>query len=156
MSRRSPRTGLSASGLLATMLVAMFCAPVGADTLQKIPYVVKPGSTQGAPDGLVRAACAKDFIAFCAAGQIRDCIVSHRDDFQPACRAAIDHAGLPAQAGNDQGPRQWACVHDARSFCGNVQPGQGRIIQCLGEHLKELQPGCQSTLQAARARQRSL
>jgi hypothetical protein len=127
-----------------------------AEGLQKIPYVVRPGSVPDAPDGAVRAACAKDFIAYCATGRIADCIAGHRGEFQPACRTAIDRAGLPAHAGNGQATRQWACVQDARSFCASVQPGQGRIIQCLEDHLNELHPLCQSTLQAARARQRSL
>jgi hypothetical protein len=126
-----------------------------ADKLQKIPYVVHPGSTADAPDGIVRAACAKDFIAYCRAGPIGDCIVSQREKFQPACRAAIDRAG-PRIAGNGGAPRQWACVQDARAFCSHVQPGQGRIIQCLEEHLSELQPLCQVTLQAQRSRPRSL
>jgi hypothetical protein len=142
--------------LVLTLAVGMATAGAAhADKLQKIPYVVPPGSTAEAPDGNVRAACAKDFIAYCAAGRIADCIASHRDEFQPACRAAIDRAGR-AVAGNAPGPRQWACVQDARAFCSHVQPGQGRIIQCLEEHLSELQPMCQVTLQAQRSRQRSL
>jgi len=138
--------------------VAAALAPVVfADTLQKIPYVVRQGATRDAPDGAVRAACAKDFLAFCTAGSITDCMVDHRDDFQPACRAAIDRAAPAANAGNNgQAARPWPCVQDARAFCANVQPGQGRIIHCLEGHMRELQPSCQTTLQAAKVRQRSL
>jgi hypothetical protein len=140
---------------LTLALVVAAASAADADKLQKIPYVVRPGSTADAPDGVVRAACAKDFIAYCTAGRISDCIASHREKFQPACRAAIDQAG-PRIAGNATAPRQWACVQDARAFCSHVQPGQGRIIQCLEEHLSELQPLCQVTLQAQRSRPRSL
>jgi hypothetical protein len=140
---------------LTLAVVAAAASAAHADKLQKIPYVVRPGSTADAPDGVVRAACAKDFIAYCTTGPISDCIANHREKFQPACRAAIDRAG-PTVAGNGAGPRQWACVQDARAFCSHVQPGQGRILQCLEQHLSELQPLCQVTLQAQRNRQRSL
>jgi Cysteine rich repeat len=144
--------------LFALMLAAVAALPSDAcaDGLQKIPYVVRPGSVPDAPDGAVRAACAKDFIAYCATDRIADCIAGHRGEFQPACRTAIDRAALAVNPGNRQATRQWACVQDARSFCASVQPGQGRIIQCLEDHLNELQPLCQTTLQAARTRQRSL
>jgi hypothetical protein len=151
--------GLRLFGLTLATVAATAAALASAATagnLQKIPYAVRPGSAPDAPDGAVRAACAKDFISYCAGDRIADCIASHRGEFQPSCRAAIDRAGPPTNFANGQPARQWACVQDARAFCANVQPGQGRIIQCLEEHLNELHPLCQTSLQAAKARQRSL
>jgi Cysteine rich repeat len=40
----------------------------------------------------------------------------------------------------------WAlspCETDIQTFCKDVQPGEGRQWDCLGEHLKSLSPACQ-------------
>jgi len=34
------------------------------------------------------------------------------------------------------------CAADAEKLCSGVQKGEGRIIQCLKEHSKELSPAC--------------
>jgi len=40
-----------------------------------------------------------------------------------------------------------ACEADIKQFCGNVQPGGGRIIQCLESHSKEVSEQCHETLE---------
>jgi hypothetical protein len=39
-----------------------------------------------------------------------------------------------------------ACKDDVAKFCKDVQPGQGRIMQCMKEHENELSPGCKANL----------
>ena len=34
------------------------------------------------------------------------------------------------------------CEEDAKTFCSGVQPGGGRIINCLKDHSKEISQGC--------------
>jgi hypothetical protein len=34
------------------------------------------------------------------------------------------------------------CKADAQKFCAGVQPGQGRILQCLAQHEADLSPEC--------------
>jgi cysteine rich repeat protein len=146
--------------LAAAMTVA---STVGAEPLQKIPYVLRPGPPQETPDGEIRAACAKDFRALCANvqpgnGRVRDCIATHIDVLAPDCRAAINRRGLAAAAGKQGEPvrsAQWSCVQDAKLFCANVPPGPGRVVKCLEEHLVQLKPACQSSLQSAKGRPRS-
>lgn len=136
---------------------------VGGEPLEKIPYVLRPGPPQETPDGEIRAACAKDFRALCANvqpgnGRVRDCIATHIDVLAPNCRAAIDRSGLATTAGKQGQPvrsADWSCVRDAKLFCANVPPGPGRVLQCLQEHLVQLQPACQASLQSARGRPRS-
>src|SRR5215472_10143574 len=42
------------------------------------------------------------------------------------------------------------CGQDVHRFCHGVQPGEGRLIQCLSSHRSELSPACTSRLTAAR------
>ena len=42
------------------------------------------------------------------------------------------------------------CGQDVHRFCHGLQPGEGRLIQCLSSHRSELSPACTSRLTAAR------
>lgn len=39
-----------------------------------------------------------------------------------------------------------ACGADARTLCGGVQPGGGRIITCLAANAAVLSPACKDVL----------
>ena len=43
-----------------------------------------------------------------------------------------------------------ACTGDAKRLCRGVQPGEGRIAQCLKAHAMELSTGCVSAVQVSR------
>jgi hypothetical protein len=43
-----------------------------------------------------------------------------------------------------------ACTGDAQRLCRGVQPGEGRIGQCLKAHAMELSSGCVAAVQASR------
>jgi hypothetical protein len=57
--------------------------------------------------------------------------------------------GAPGQAGRGLAMRA-ACGQDVRALCAGVQPGQGRIVQCLASHHGDLSVNCKSMLQQAR------
>ncbi len=44
-----------------------------------------------------------------------------------------------------------ACQPDAKKFCPDAKPGEGRIAACLKEHAAELSSECKATLRAARS-----
>lgn len=44
-----------------------------------------------------------------------------------------------------------ACKADGHKFCSSVQPGGGRIIECLNTHKSELSAACQDALKAEKA-----
>ena len=48
---------------------------------------------------------------------------------------------------------QAACHGDVQRFCTGVQPGGGRIGQCLKAHARELSPGCVDAVRASRRAQ---
>ena len=45
-----------------------------------------------------------------------------------------------------------ACGADVRSICGGVQPGGGRIVQCLATNATQLSPACKDVLSQFAAR----
>jgi hypothetical protein len=40
-----------------------------------------------------------------------------------------------------------ACGDDVKRFCEGVTPGEGRIVQCLEEHAKDLSQDCSKILE---------
>jgi hypothetical protein len=45
-----------------------------------------------------------------------------------------------------------SCAEDAKKFCSSVQPGGGRVVQCLNKHEAELAPACRAQLEEGKAR----
>lgn len=56
-----------------------------------------------------------------------------------------------AHAAGSMDPRE-ACRNDAKNFCGDVQPGGGRIINCLWDHYKDVSDDCYSAMQQMETR----
>ena len=49
---------------------------------------------------------------------------------------------VPALAHAQGGPLRGACKPDIQSLCGSVQPGGGRIRDCMREHRVQLSAAC--------------
>jgi hypothetical protein len=45
--------------------------------------------------------------------------------------------------------KQGACSNDLKKFCARVKPGEARIAKCMADKFRQLEPGCQATVQAA-------
>jgi hypothetical protein len=60
-----------------------------------------------------------------------------------------------SQASEDQragaaNPMNAACGRELQQYCSGVQPGQGRLVQCLSARQSDLAEGCRTFVQAAR------
>ncbi len=45
-------------------------------------------------------------------------------------------------------PAQKPCAEEIEKFCGDVRPGEGRIVQCLLDHDSELSTACRDKVKA--------
>ena len=41
-----------------------------------------------------------------------------------------------------------ACQADFEKYCAGVQPGGGRVVECLSKHLNQLTPQCKTVVEA--------
>ena len=53
---------------------------------------------------------------------------------------------LPNFAQAEPGPARGACMNDIKTLCGGVQPGGGRIRNCIKEHRAQLSQGCKMAI----------
>lgn len=134
-----------------------------------------PGSNQ---IGAIRAACASDFMSHCARVQpgSRDallCLQRNKAAVTPACQAALAALANSVEANPGSatpfaspapaapkslppppGPAQAlailrACAPEALNLCGNIPPGNKRVLACLAQNASRLGPQCQAALAKA-------
>lgn len=70
-----------------------------------------------------------------------------------ACAAALLALLTAAPAFAASGGVRGACRDDVKQLCPGIQPGGGRIKQCLKDNAAKVSDGCKQALQAARAAQ---
>jgi hypothetical protein len=52
----------------------------------------------------------------------------------------------PVLALAEGGPMRGACMNDIKSLCGSIQPGGGRIRECMREHRAQLSITCKAAI----------
>jgi len=67
--------------------------------------------------------------------------------------SAVFAADAPAAAA--AGPAVEACKADVQTLCPGVQPGDGRIKQCMMKNRSKLSDGCKAALKEQRAKKKS-
>jgi len=118
-----------------------------------VPAVAQTNSsTAGAGGGgKFHAACGEDLQRFCASvqpggGRLVQCLSSHTSELSAACGNMI------AAAGRGGAKIRAACDQDLQRYCVGVQPGRGRLIQCLSSRTSELSTACGNMIAAIQAR----
>ena len=94
--------------------------------------------------------CKEDIEKFCkdvkpGEGRIIKCLMDNKDKLSGGCLQELEGARNKSEGKKDQA--RDACAEDLNKFCKDVQPGEGRLLQCLKKHDSELSPQCRETLQ---------
>ena len=67
---------------------------------------------------------------------------------------ALAAASVPVHAQSnleklDKAYREGPCSNDLKTYCARVQPGEGRVADCLAQHFREIRPSCRGAVTAA-------
>jgi cysteine rich repeat protein len=133
--------GTSGAGNNARSISLVEAAPVAAQSLA----------------GYVAQSCQTELQTYCSQvtpGQNRllACLYSHGDKLSAQCETALyQSASALDRAISTLAYLADQCRADIDSKCATVQPGQGRIAQCLRDHKDSLSEPCTQAINAVRA-----
>jgi hypothetical protein len=123
-----------AIGIAAPVMVALVlsAAPAGAQSL--VEYV--------------RQSCNTELTTYCSQvtpgeNRLLACIYAHGDKLSGRCEKALyDAAAALERAINTVAYVANQCRADIEGKCAQIQPGQGRIAECLASNKSSLSPPC--------------
>lgn len=108
-----------------------------------------------------KASCEGDISKFCPQvtpgdGRVAMCLMAHEDKISSKCfwtmlEVAQGFAGAESNLLN----AAEICESDIKEHCGSVEPGEGRIAQCIDENESKLTPDCVAELASFRDRLKS-
>jgi len=128
--------------------VTALIAPAGART----PGQDTQALMQSELDQQVLNGCNAELVQHCAEvtpgeGRLLACLYAHGDKLSGQCEFALyDAAAQLERAISAITYVASECRSELQTHCANVQPGEGRIAQCLLNHSSELSPGCDQAL----------
>ena len=96
------------------------------------------------------AACMPDLERLCQGvqpgeGRIMKCMTENKSHVSPACAAAMKEKEQDEQSAGDDFA---ACQQDYQRYCKGVQPGGGRIMQCMVDNRTRVSAPCAAVLDA--------
>jgi len=100
-----------------------------------------------------RGACAADVQRFCPEARTSQeraqCLKRHEADLSQGCK---DLRARATQARSKRMAVREACRADAETWCKDVAPGRGGLMQCLQSHRAELSAACRDALPQGKGR----
>ncbi|MDX9722471.1 MAG: cysteine rich repeat-containing protein [Myxococcota bacterium] len=102
------------------------------------------------------AACGSDAASFCPGMEpgsgLFKCMSENREKLSAGCQAHMDEQGWGNKASRKAGKGkkaalQESCSADIQSLCKQVEPGEGRIRDCLRENSASLSASCKEAIE---------
>ena len=96
--------------------------------------------------------CTSELTRYCAEvtpgeGRLLACLYAHGDKLSGQCELALyDAAARLERAINAITYVASECRAEIQNHCAHVEPGKGRIAQCLLDNASQLSPGCDQAL----------
>lgn len=134
-------------GQIATLPAAAE-TQVSKDILAKIESAI----------GSLKTSCEADLKAYCSSvtpgeGRLAFCVVAHEDKISAKCLQALFDIGnrIDLAASNILRAAK-VCEGDISKNCGSIEPGEGRIAQCLIDKKANLTLACKSEVEGFQGR----
>ena len=104
------------------------------------------------PVSTVKEGCKKEINTYCKTvtpgeGRVLACLYAHSEKLSNKCEYALYDAA--AQLERAVAALTYVaneCDNDLEKFCSSVQPGEGRLLQCLEKNEKKVSDRCKSAL----------
>ena len=106
---------------------------------------------QGALDTFTQG-CQQELTTFCkdvtpGEGRIIACLYSHQDKLTPRCEYALyDSIGQLDRVLTNLKYAVTECRDDLKSYCADIKPGEGRLLDCLDKNEAKVSARCNTAL----------
>lgn len=123
--------------------------------LAVVGLVVMAGGSASAQERLldsVARGCEKELTTFCkdvtpGEGRVLACLYAFEDKLSPKCDYALyDAASQLERAVAALSYAVNECRDDLRKFCSDIQPGQGRLLNCLNKNEASVSKRCKDAM----------
>jgi hypothetical protein len=104
------------------------------------------------PVEIVAEGCKKDIETYCKGvtpgeGRILACLYAYQDKLSNRCEYALyDAAAQLEKAVNALTYLANECRDDLKTFCSDVKPGEGRLIECIGKNKEKISSRCKQAI----------
>jgi hypothetical protein len=110
------------------------------------------GTAFAGPVEVVADGCKKELETYCkdvtpGEGRILACLYAFEDKLSNRCEFALyDAASQLERAVNALTYTANECREDLKSYCSNVKPGEGRLLDCLDKKKEVLSARCKQAM----------
>jgi hypothetical protein len=135
-----------------TLVMLLPAATVAGPAHAQTPAQDVTAAMEGQLAAQVREGCNSELTTHCSEvtpgeGRLLACLYAHGDKLSGQCQNALYDAAVRLErAVNAVTYVAVACGEEIDSHCANVEPGEGRMAQCLRAHESQLRPGCSQAL----------
>ena len=117
-----------------------------------LPLLISTGAAQQSLVETVANGCKTEIEKYCAQvtpgqGRVLACLYAHEDKLSAKCEYALYDAAVQlerAVAALSYVANE--CNADLEKYCGSIAPGEGRLLECLDKHDKQVSKRCKQAV----------